>query len=41
MASPFRALLEPFFLVFGLFIVRSLQKFVEFFSDGEIAVLLR
>ena len=41
MASPFRALLEPFFLVLGLFVVRPLEKFMEFFGDGKIAVLFR
>ena len=41
MASPFRALLEPLFLVFGLFVVRPLEKFMELFGNGEIAVLLR
>ena len=41
MASPFRALLEPPFLVFGLFVVGSFQEFVELFSDGEVVVLLR
>ena len=29
------------FLVLGLFVVRSLEKFMEFFGDGEIAVLFR
>ena len=41
MAGPFWALLEPPFLMLGLFVVGSFQEFVELLSDREVVVLLR